>query len=301
MVNNTTVVILLTATLIVTGALSGCIDHTQDVINNVDTPQTVPIIRTIADRVIASTNPLGGVVYPVIDAIAPHYLSDAVSNSIDNFDASTINPVAHVVYPGISIPDPFAYLRSGTVEDAIIDRNKTFDRVTLARTISDRLSSTIDTFKASDITQPWAGRAETDTVGQVWLETFDGRIITTTNIVDQMINASGGVCDQPYEIYTARGSDVHVCIHYACDMAERLESINCCAGVTVLWRKYDDASHAQTWVILDGVRYIIEPQTGEWWVESAHGAKYDERFKVCFLSVSKGREYAKSATELFHR
>lgn len=118
-------------------------------------------------------------------------------------------------------------------------------------------------------------------------------------VVDDLIDSK--VCDKSaYAIYTDRGTDVYVCIHMAIQQAEYLNSKGYDAGVVIIYNKYDGNDHAQTWVIIDSKRYILESIDNRYWTEEDHSIKFSHDYKIQFISIQKGKEYAKQATEWYH-
>jgi len=114
--------------------------------------------------------------------------------------------------------------------------------------------------------------------------------IATTPLVTTIIPQH--LPDNEYSIYQRSGKDVYVCSHYGCDMADSLINSGYTAGVVV-----DHAdNHILTWLKLDGIRYVIEPQTGEYWVSNM----YEPKHNIDYVSLSKGREHAKASSEGLH-
>lgn len=110
------------------------------------------------------------------------------------------------------------------------------------------------------------------------------------------------VCNKSaYAIDTERGSDVYCCIHLACEQAEYLKSKGYDAGVIIIWNKHAGMSHAQTWMIIDNERYILESVYDRFWTEEDHRDEFSNRYKICFMSIQKGREWAKVSSEVLHR
>lgn len=96
-----------------------------------------------------------------------------------------------------------------------------------------------------------------------------------------------------YVIHPERGSEVYVCSHFGCDMAKNLIGAGYNAGVVVNYHQ----QHALTWVDLDGIRYVIEPQNGGYWLAE----EYDIGRNINIVSLKKGREHMKAGSESLHR
>lgn len=99
--------------------------------------------------------------------------------------------------------------------------------------------------------------------------------------------------DREYVIYPKNRSDVYVCSHYGCNMAQALIDDGYNAGVI-----HDNTeNHILTWINLNGTRYAIEPQTGEYWLSD----EYKLTHNIDYVSLSKGKEFVKSSSEGLHR
>ncbi len=99
--------------------------------------------------------------------------------------------------------------------------------------------------------------------------------------------------DREYIINTKNGSEIYVCSHFGCDMTQALIDDGYDAGVVC----EHASNHILTWINLDGVRYVIEPQTGEYWISDDYNPKHN----IDYVSLSKGKEFAKSSSEVLHR
>ena len=96
-----------------------------------------------------------------------------------------------------------------------------------------------------------------------------------------------------YKIDTKLGSEIYVCSHFGCDMAENLINAGYDAGVVI----DHNALHALTWINLNGTRYVIESQNEMYWVSD----EYEPKHNINYVSLSKGKEFAKSSSEGLHR
>ena len=95
--------------------------------------------------------------------------------------------------------------------------------------------------------------------------------------------------------------DVHICGNMACEQAEWIrdnDNYEYGVGVVALWNKCIGDNHAQTWVVIDNERYIIESISNRYWTEADHRAEFKNRYKITFVSISKGREHTKSSAEI---
>ena len=96
-----------------------------------------------------------------------------------------------------------------------------------------------------------------------------------------------------YKINTKLGSEVYVCSHYGCDMAQNFINSGYDAGVVI----DHNANHALTWLNLSDTYYVIEPQNGKYWLKN----KYEPYHNIDYVSLSKGKEHAKCSSEGLHR
>lgn len=99
--------------------------------------------------------------------------------------------------------------------------------------------------------------------------------------------------DREYVINTKKGSEIYVCSHFGCDMTQALIDDGHDAGIVC----DHTSTHILTWINLDGVRYVIAPQTGEYWTSDDYNPKHN----VDYVSLSKGKEFAKESSEVLHR
>ena len=102
--------------------------------------------------------------------------------------------------------------------------------------------------------------------------------------------------------YSMEGSakDVHVCGNMAVEQCMHIQSnYKYETGITLLWCKYNGDSHAQTWVIIDTERYVIESTSDCYWSEEDHKNEFGSDYKICFVTLSKGKEHVKSASEYY--
>ena len=95
-----------------------------------------------------------------------------------------------------------------------------------------------------------------------------------------------------YVIDAHNGSEIYVCSHFSCDMAENLISDGYNAGVVINWNQV----HALTWIEIGDQIYVIEPQNGDYWTVE----EYDADQNIDVVSLQKGREHAKTGSENFH-
>lgn len=92
--------------------------------------------------------------------------------------------------------------------------------------------------------------------------------------------------------------DVHVCGKMACEQCEYIKTnYEYKTGITLLWHKYGGISHAQTWVIIDDNRYILESTYDYYWIEKDHYNKFNNEYKIKFVTLSKGKEMVKESDE----
>ena len=76
-------------------------------------------------------------------------------------------------------------------------------------------------------------------------------------------------------------------------MAQSLMNDGYDAGVII---DHTDA-HVLTWINLNGTVYTIEPQTGEQWLAE----EYKVNHNIDYVTLSKGKEFAKESSEGLHR
>jgi hypothetical protein len=92
--------------------------------------------------------------------------------------------------------------------------------------------------------------------------------------------------------------DVHVCGNMACEQAEWIkDNYGYDVGIVILWSKCGDVGHEQTWVVIDNERYVIESTSNKYWTEPEHKDQFGELYKICFVSIQKGREHVKATAE----
>lgn len=116
------------------------------------------------------------------------------------------------------------------------------------------------------------------------------------NILNDIIN--NDVANKDHYSHNGGAKDVHVCGNMACEQAEWIEAnYEYDVGITLLWSKFGNVGHAQTWVIIDDERYILESVHNEYWNESVHKDKFGDEYKICFNTIKKGKEHTKSSSE----
>lgn len=112
-------------------------------------------------------------------------------------------------------------------------------------------------------------------------------IINLQTIIDQHL------LNYEYKINTEKGSEVYVCSHYGYDMAQALIDDEYDAGIVC-----DHTNdHVLIWLNLNGQRYVIEPQNGEYWLSNLYNLKHN----IDYVSLTKGKEFAKESSEGLHR
>ncbi len=86
----------------------------------------------------------------------------------------------------------------------------------------------------------------------------------------------------------------------ACIQSEYLIEEGYEAGIVLLWCKCLGDHHAQSWVRIDNETFIIESTSDIYWRDWAHKTVFDRDYKIQFVSIKKGYEYAKASSEMFH-
>lgn len=99
--------------------------------------------------------------------------------------------------------------------------------------------------------------------------------------------------DREYVINAKNGSEIYVCSHFGCDMTQTLVDDGYDAGIVCDHTR----NHILTWINLDGVRYVIAPQTGEYWISD----DYNPTHNMDYVTLAKGKEFAKESSEVLHR
>jgi hypothetical protein len=109
------------------------------------------------------------------------------------------------------------------------------------------------------------------------------------------------VANKSYYNKIGGSKDVHICGNMACEQAEWIaDNYGYETGVVLLWNSGQDASHAQTWVMIDDDRYIFESTTyNAYWNESDHKDQFGGSNQIRFVPLKKGREHAKAASEWY--
>jgi hypothetical protein len=106
------------------------------------------------------------------------------------------------------------------------------------------------------------------------------------------------VANKSYYSMLGGSKDVHICGNMACEQSEWIaDNYGYETGVVILWGKHQEVGHGQTWVVIDNERYVIESTNNKYWSESDHKDQFGKLFKICFVSIQKGREHTKATAE----
>ena len=93
-------------------------------------------------------------------------------------------------------------------------------------------------------------------------------------------------------------SDVHVCINMAVDQAIWItENYEYDVGIVLLHRKTAGDNHAQTWVIVDDVQYVIDSTSNYYWTVDRHVDYWGTTYKIQYTTIKKGQEIEKENNE----
>ena len=92
--------------------------------------------------------------------------------------------------------------------------------------------------------------------------------------------------------------DVHISINKAIDQAEWIiGNYNYETGIVMMWNKYIGDDHAQTWVDVNGTRYVIDSTSNYYWTVEKHADHWSSKYKIQYTTVQKGLQFEKESNE----
>ena len=101
-----------------------------------------------------------------------------------------------------------------------------------------------------------------------------------------------------YNIHPDDPADVNVCMNMAVAQTVWIsDNYHYDTGIVMLWNKYLGDNHAQTWVDINGTRYIIDSTSNYYWDAEDHDRYCGDRYKIQFTSIKKGLELEKENNE----
>jgi len=101
-----------------------------------------------------------------------------------------------------------------------------------------------------------------------------------------------------YVMYPDKTEDAHVCINMAIEQAEWIvNNRNYDVEIALLYNKHIGDNHVQTAVTIDGLTYVIDSVSDRYWDIDAHSDNFGENYKICLVSIKKGKELEKENNE----
>ena len=96
--------------------------------------------------------------------------------------------------------------------------------------------------------------------------------------------------------------DVHVSLNMAIDQAEWIrENYDYNVGIVMLWRGYLGTNLAQTWVDVNGTRYVIDSTSNYYWTVDEHESQWHHDYKIQYTTIKKGLEHEKENNEYLNQ
>ena len=95
--------------------------------------------------------------------------------------------------------------------------------------------------------------------------------------------------------------EVHVCVNMAIEQAEWIiENYDYDVGIVILHNRYAGDNHAQTWVDVNGTRYVIDSTSNYYWTEEGHVSQWKAQYGIQYTNLEKGRELEKANNEMLN-
>lgn len=104
-----------------------------------------------------------------------------------------------------------------------------------------------------------------------------------------------------YAYHPDKADEVHVCANMAVEQAEWiLENYDYDVGIVMLHNRYLGDNHMQTWVDVNGTRYVIDSTSNYYWDEEGHVSQWKARYGIQYTNLEKGLEHVKENNEMIN-